>query len=69
MTADLLASIVDTDNPAQVGYHATTAIRQLRDMGYRVTTVSATDHGVTYDVARADGQYLYTSTVSRRPGA
>jgi len=63
---DLLASVLDTEDPQQIGYYATTAIRQLRDMGYTVVVVSATDHGVTIDVCRRDGQYLYTSTISRR---
>lgn len=66
---DLLASVLDTGSPQQVGYHATTAIRQLRDTGHLVTIVSATEHGITIDVHRRDGQYLYTNTISRRPGA
>jgi len=62
-----LALVLDTQDPAQVGHHAETAIRQLRDMGYLVTTASVGEHGVTIDVHRPNGQYLYTSTISRRP--
>lgn len=66
MTDTLLASILDTDDPQQVGYYATTAIRQLRDMGYLVNVASVGEYGVTIDVHRADGLYQYTSTISRR---
>lgn len=51
----------------ELAMQVTTAIRQLRDMGYDVRVVSATDHGTTIDVCRRDGMYLYTSTISRRP--
>lgn len=53
---------------SEAGARAAAVMRQLRDVGYQTTVISSGEWGVTFDVAQADGIYLYTSTISCRTG-